>query len=197
MPSESKIALPWQCFAQSPGGLWLKATRDETTVALWWQARTRAANGRVQMVDANGAVLADTTVAQARWGDPWTCAGSIPLDDAFVEWAGVATFDACAHGVMRHMVGLAAAGYGDDLSEIVGWFRDLAALEWLIEGATYRIEAHPLLEGIAGTVGVLWVSDDGADYALDVRVGAGDPYRIALDTPALLRAALHATVVVS
>jgi hypothetical protein len=148
----------------------------------------------VQAVDANGAVLADTTVARARWDAPWTRAGAILLDDAFVEWSGVAAFDACAHGVMRHMVGLAAAGYGDDVADIVEWFRDLSALEWLIEGAAYRLEAHPLWEGMAGAVGVLWADEDGTGHALDVRVGA-ESYRIPLHTLDLMRAMLQSAVV--
>lgn len=195
MPRESKVALPWQCFAQSPSGLWLKAERDETTVSLWWQVRTRlAANGRVQAVDANGAVLADTTVAQARWDAIWTRAGAVLLDDAFVEWSGVAAFDACAHGVMRHMVGMAAAGYGDDVADIVEWFRDLSSLEWLIEGAAYRLEAHPLWEGLTGAMGILWVNEEETEHALDVRVGS-ESYRIPLNTPDLMRAMLQSAIV--
>ncbi len=194
--SERGSALPWQCFGRSPGGLWLKAERTAATVSLWWQVRTRLARGRIQTIDANGKVMDDVAVARERWDAGWVCAGEIPIDDALVAWAGVRECDACIHGIMRHLVGLGVAGYGESLGEVVEWFRDLAQGVWMVEGASYRVERHQLLDGLAGAVGVLRMDGDGDDPVLDVRVGERS-FSIALDTPALRRALLQAAVVAS
>jgi hypothetical protein len=150
----------------------------------------------VQTVDANGSVLSASSLARARWGATWERAGEIPIDEAWVAWTGVPDCDACVYGMMRHMVGLVAAGYGDDPEEVVGWFADVSLSQWLVHGAAYRIGRHPQLEGIEGTVCRMRIGDDSPYYVLDVDVG-GRAFAIPIDTIEIQRAILQSALVVS
>jgi hypothetical protein len=154
------------------------------------------AGGKVLTLDVNGRPAQAEPVARERWGDAWSCAGTLPLDDAFVCWSTVREFDRCAFGVQRHLVGLLAGGYGaegnDDPAAIVDWFRDMASMEWLIDGARYRIDRdHAPLEGLIGSVGTLAWNDLPTLY-LSV---AGREYPLLIDTPEMQRAILIATTV--
>ena len=150
--------------------------------------------GRVKTLDANGSVERDVPVCLAKWGSPWVDAGVVPLGDEFVTWSGVRQFDACVYGVMRHMVGLMACGYGEEPSDIVEWFKDMAAMGWITDGATYAIDkdVDPFV-GLIGSKGVMLFSDDDLPV-LSLKVG-GREYPIVLDTIELQKSLLIATVV--
>jgi len=183
-----KTALPWEHCERSPGGLWVKTERCMESIALRWQPRIVASAGRVQTFDANGVVMSDVPVSRVKWSDPWVLAGEVPLDEAFVLWAGVPRFDACAYGTMRHMAGLVACGYGDDPGDVVDWFRDLGELQWLVDGVTYRIVGGEEFEGLNGSSGEMTFDEDDVPV-FQVAVGV-DTYPIRLDSQDMLRAVL-------
>ena len=182
-------------YVRSPNGMWVRAVRTEEAIRLEWQSRTRQDAGRIRTLDANGSVVDDVPASKAQWGPVWESAGEVPLNDAFVSWTTVRAFDACAFGVMRHLVGLMVGGYHseerDDPEEIVEWFQDMASLQWIAEGAEYRIdrEVEPLV-GLVGSHGVLAMNDRPVLY---LTVGERE-YPISLDTPEAVRAFLIAAV---
>jgi len=166
----------------------VKAERRLDAIALWWQPRTVTSAGRVQTLDADGRVTSDVPLARVKWADPWVSAGEVPLDDAFVEWTGVQRFDACVYGTMRHLSGLLACGFGDTPEEVVGWFGDMGALQWIVEGVLYRIEGGDEFDGIDGSVGKMEFDEDNVPV---FNVGVGSvTYPIRLDTGDLLRSVL-------
>ena len=189
--SAKKSALPWQHYVRSPNGMWVRAVRTAEAIRLEWQARTRQEAGRIRTLDANGSVVDDVPSAKVQWGPVWENAGEVPLGDAFVSWTGVRAFDACAFGVMRHLVGLLAHGYGETPEEVVGWFFDMGVLQWIVEGVEYRVdrEVEPLV-GIVGSRGVIALNDR---PVICLTVGERE-YPITLDTPESLRAFLVAAV---
>jgi hypothetical protein len=194
--SERKSTLPWEHYARAPSGMWIRAMRTLEEIRLEWQVRKVVTAGKVLTLDVNGHPAQAEAVARERWGDAWSCAGTLPLDDAFVAWSTVREFDRCAYGVQRHLVGLLAGGYGaddnDDPAAIVDWFRDMASLSWIIDGARYRIDRdHAPLEGLVGSVGTLAWNDLPTLY-LSV---AGREYPLLIDTPEMQRAILIATTV--
>lgn len=196
MQFECKNVLPWEHYARAPSGMWVRATRTLEAIRLEWQARKVVAGGKVQTLDAWDHVAQVQPLDREQWGSCWTCAGELPLDDAFVTWSTVREFDRCAYGVMRHLVGLLVGGYGaeedDDPAEIVNWFRDLGALAWLIEGARYRLDReHAPLLGLVGSAGTLAWNEHPVLY-LTV---AEREYPILLDTPEAQRAILIAATV--
>ena len=196
MRSERSSAASWQCYKRSHGGMWVRATRTEESILLEWQIRTVHDAGRVRTLDANGDVVSDVRTPHARWGTTWHLAGSVPLDDAFVEWSGVPLFDACAAGAMQHMAAALAAGYGETPEEIVSWFSDMASGDWLIEGAQYRIVRDvPPVEGLVGSVGTLALDADG-NPILTLHVGER-AYPVGLEDPATLRAFLCSSEIIA
>lgn len=180
MQSEIVSGLPLEHFSRSRMGLWVKGCRSMEEIQLLWQPRTVVQGSRVQTLDANGSVLRDEHVSEVRWGDAWNVAGVIPMDEAFAEWSGAHAFDACSYGVMRHMVDLCAAGYGETPEEVVSWFRDLGRLEWLIDGALYRVvSGSSPFDGLRGAIGMVRGEDENLFF--DIVVGEGT-YSVSLDS---------------
>lgn len=192
MMSVRRSALPWDHYVRSPNGMWVRAVRTEDAIRLEWQSRTQQSAGRVQTLDANGSVVDDVPTSKVQWGPTWEIAGEVPLGDAFVAWTTVRAFDSCAFGVMRHLVGLMAHGYGEEPEEIVEWFQDMEALQWIVEGAEYRIdrEVEPLV-GMVGSRG--GISLEGETPVLRLVVGERE-YPILLNAPEIFRAFLVAAV---
>jgi len=186
-----RSALPLDHYVRSPNGMWVRAVRTEEAIRLEWQSRTRQEAGRVRTLDANGNVVDDVPASKAQWGPVWEIAGEVPLGDAFVAWTTVRAFDACAFGVMRHLVGLLAHGYGETPEDVVGWFQDMGSLQWIVEGVEYRIdrELEPLV-GIVGSRGVIAMNDRPFLY---LTVGERE-YPISLDSVEAQRALLIAAV---
>ena len=162
-------------------------------VRLEWQPMVRFRQGWVQLLDVNGNVMSDARIGNVRWGPPWVLAGVVPLDDSFVAWSGIAAFDACAYGMMRHLAGLLVGGYGDEPEEVVIWFKDMAKLEWLVDGATYCFDRDcPPIEGLIGVTGqIAWQEESAVLY-----IDAGKrQHEVSLSDVAMQRALLQAAVV--
>lgn len=186
MQSETRSVVPSEHYLRSSGGLWVRARRLEEAIRVEVQTRVEIVGGRVHTLDANGDVVGDASVQEHEWGDPWSCAGEIPIDDALVEFCGVAALDACCYGLMRHVVGTIVLGYGESPEEVAGWFRDFVSMEWVHEGM-YRIDReHDPLIGLVGTRGeIVFGYDPDVDApVLNLRVGTTD-HAIPLDTAAL------------
>ena len=119
----------------------MKATTGEH-VDVYWHARYKFAAGNALCLDPQGDVIEEIPLARARYVDPWRLGGTINLSDEIVEISGVDDFEWFVYGLARHAVGLIVCGYGETVEEVIGWFDDIKAGQWIVPG-TYRYAGPP------------------------------------------------------
>ena len=102
----------------------MKAERTDDEIRVLWLPRYEYSNGYVSTINANGEVESRVLASRVRYEKGYRDAGSIPIDDALVEFCGVAFFDRFIYAVMVHATRLVAGGWGETPSEVVGWFKD-------------------------------------------------------------------------
>ena len=130
----------------------MKAELAEDEIHVFWQPRHTVEDGYLCRWDANGNIEYRVPVAEGRYDVPYRLAGVIPVVDATVDFCGLKEFNDFLFGIMRHVVCLIIGGWGDTPEEVVGWFQDLSALEFLQE-SEYKVigpEREPFI-GIQDT----------------------------------------------
>jgi len=166
---------------RSPEGLWVKAERDPQAIRVYWQARTTIQDGQFVELDANGSVDRTIPVHRMRYGDPWRQAGEIQISRELIDLCGLQDFDWFLFGLMRHSAGLIAHGFGEDPEEVMSWFDDVAAADYIV-GGVYEVvgpgrEPFVGLEGVRLVVDDIWGGDaeeDEEDTGEDTGEGAGE-----------------------
>lgn len=135
----AKLTAPPLChYCRTPDGLWIKSERVPNAVRVCWQARTRVDAGALVELDAQGEECQRTGLRSATYPDPWQLAGEILADASIVEIAGLQDFDWFQFGLARHAAELIRLGYGDTPQEVMGWFTDLRAADYIRAGE-YRV----------------------------------------------------------
>jgi len=94
--------------------------------------------GHLVELDAQGEEYRRTPAIGAEYPDPWQLAGEIPAGHAVLELSGLQDFDWFQFGLMRHAAGLIALGYGDTPEEVMEWFEDPRAGDYVRKGE-YRV----------------------------------------------------------
>lgn len=122
-------------------------------------------DGQFVELDANGNVDRTTPVNKMKYGDPWRLAGEIPVSKEIVDLCGLQDFDWFLYGLMRHAVGLVTFGFGDDPADVMSWFGDISAADYIV-GGTYEV-VGPERKPFEGLDGVKLVIDDAWSEALD------------------------------
>lgn len=134
-------------YAKSPDGMWVKSVLLESGIELFWQIRTKVVGSEMISYDYNGSVLSSQPINRVVYPEPMKSAGTVPLDDSFVEFCGVDKFDSMIQAIMRHLVGMLVSGYGDTPEEIVSWYRNLSELNFIV-GSDFKFveENEPFLD---------------------------------------------------
>lgn len=178
-------------LAKSERGLWVKGELGDDRVDVFWHKRFRCEPGFVFEIDANGDVCRKMECSNVEWGDCWVRCGEIPLTDEMVRVSGIEHFHKFSYGYMRHCVELIASGYGDDPSEVVGWFSDVLSMDFAAADS-YRVEeSFGFFDGLCGNMVELDFFDEskgGRVIVLD------DEYRFSFDEDGVLSSFVIATI---
>jgi hypothetical protein len=139
-------------YARSAQQLWMRARREGDEVLLEAQERMRVRDGMATAIGADGEVRWEAAVQVApppgawyevgrvRFGAPWERLG-IPL----LDWPLV------VRGVQRHLVRLAAGGWGETVADVAAMFEDPLADGTCLAAGVYRIDGeYAPLVGFAG-----------------------------------------------
>lgn len=144
--------VPLKFLKRSPKGLWVKGNRLDDRIDVSWQRRTVIDGTTVHLTDENGDVVNSMQCANIEWGDEWVSAGSIIYTDGMVEMAKIKDFERFCFGMMRHVVCLSAGGYGDSIADVVEWFKDICAAEFIIDGEYKIVDSHGDIADMAGNI---------------------------------------------
>jgi len=164
--------------------MWVKTQLVDDGIALLWQVRTRVIKGILNTYDANGEIESSVPIHRATYGPPMRIAGTIPLNDEFVEYCGMDMFEDFGNAVMRHAACLLACGHGDRPEDIVEWFTDLSEGEFIQAGNYKFIQDSPPFNDIGGLLCTVYMNDDN-DLVASVEV-SDDKFDVLLNTPKLM-----------
>lgn len=126
----------------------MKALRGDDAIEIFWQPRYKYEEGKAYIIDAQGEIESVVNIASVKYGASWRSAGIILVDDSLVEFCGLENFDFFVYALMRHSVNLIAGGWGETPEEVVGWFKGLGNLDFLLD-IDYQI-SDPVLEPFLG-----------------------------------------------
>lgn len=153
--------------------MWVKAEVDDAGIHFYWQQRTIAEKGEILVFDWNGEVESRHKYGEFQYGDLYRSFGSILFDASFVENWG-ADYDAAIESICSHVLKLVILGYGDNPEQIVGWFRDMESMEFLVESDYQFVVGRGSFLGMDGTRVSVSIDDDiisihkdGYDYTID------------------------------
>jgi hypothetical protein len=171
-------------YAKTPDGMWVKAEIVDDGIELLWQVRSKVVDGSFVLYDVNGNIESLRPIGKANYPSLMRSAGIVKIDNDFVEFCGIEFFNDMIMSVMRHMVNMVVAGYGDNLEDIVDWYSDISSLKFLI-GTKFRFDSEnePFLDMI-GLIGFVDVDDCG-EYIVNVKV-ANNVFKIPLDSDNIL-----------
>lgn len=172
-------------MAKSVGGLWIKGVRNDESVSIFWQVRTRYENGEVTFFDENGEVESRVEVSEVDWGELWRLGGTIGLTEEMIDIAGIDELEEFLFGLMRYAVGLIAKGYGETVSGVVEWFTDgFEDRAFIVEGNYLITEPWGFLEDLGGAMIEVLYGEDGERTSSVVVMG--EHYDIDLEDKAVL-----------
>jgi hypothetical protein len=120
----------------------VRATVGEDGIEVHWHTRYKFEGNKALSLDPQGDVVEEIPLVRVRYAEPWRAGGTIKFSDELVEISGVDDFDWFVHGLARHAVGLIVCGYGETVEEVIGWFEDVLAGQWIVPG-TYRYVGPP------------------------------------------------------
>ncbi len=201
MSSEKKTEPISEFLAKSEKGLWVKVARYEEEIRVEWQPRYVTEDGHLCTIDANGDVESRRPIHEARYDDdPYRLAGTIPVTDEMVEFAGLVAFEKFIYGVMRHVTYLIVGGWGDSPEEVVGWFQNFGNVNtldipFLIIG-DYKV-VGPEWEPIVGLNGLTISLDYGEEFIEATIKVVDSNFDFPLDTREVITAFLISTIPVT
>jgi len=134
-------------YSRTRLGVWIRARLDLLTgaIVLQHQPKVSFSMGATLVTDLNGRTREEFYSPHSDvLGDGWSEGASLPLDTP--QFSGLGGVE-LAEGVARHAACLLANGYGEDEEEVMGWFADLAALDFVEGSIKYRVlkSCKPLL----------------------------------------------------
>lgn len=164
--------------------MWVKAKYIDSGIELSWQVRTNFIKGNLISYDSNGMVETSCPIERAHYYDSMKSAGIVNIDDNFAKFCGIEHFNDVIFSIMRHMVNMVTAGYGDNPEEVVGWYSNISELKFLV-GTRFRFdyEYEPFVDMI-GLIGFVDIDDDG-EYVVSIEV-RNDIFRVPLDSDKIL-----------
>lgn len=144
-------------YVRSSDGMWVKSQIVDNGIELLWQVRTQVCGDKILVYDANGVVDYEMDKAKAVYPASMRSAGTILIDDAFVEFCGEDRYEDALYAIMRHAAHMLAEGYGDSPEEIVNLLSDIKSADFM-NGVSYKFEKglppFEYLEGLMGKISI-------------------------------------------